>query len=52
MQKLGLFFQSLYLLTLFSAEKIAMKWRKSKTQDYHQSLNARVTSRIAERFKT
>ena len=51
-QKLGLFFQSSYLLTLFSAEVAAMKQWKSKTRDYHQKLNGRVASRNAEQFKT
>ena len=34
-----------------NAEVVAIKWWKSKTQDYHQKVNARVASRIAERFK-
>ena len=51
-QKLGIFIQSYYLLTLFPAEAIAKKYWKSKTGDYHQKLNRLVASRISERFRT
>ena len=51
-QKLGFFFQSQYLLTLFPAEAVAMKQWKSKTRAYNQKLNVRVASQIAQRFKT
>ena len=51
-QKLDLFFQSSYLLTLFPAEAVAMKQWKSKIPDYHYKLNGRVSSRVAKRFKT
>ena len=37
---------------MFPAEAIAMKLWKSKTRDYHQTLNEQVASGIAERFKT
>ena len=36
-QKLRLFFQSQYLLTLFLGEAVTMKQWKSKTRDYHQT---------------
>ena len=29
-----------------------MEWWKRKTRDYHQELNVRVASRIAEQFGT
>ena len=51
-QKLGFFFQSQYLLTLFPAEAVAMKQWKSKTRAYNQKLNVRVASQIAQQFKT
>ena len=51
-QKLDLFFQSSYLITLFPSEAVAIKLWKSKTQDYHQKLSGSVVSRIAEQFKT
>ena len=49
-QKLGILFQSYYLLTLFPPEAVAMKQCKSKTRDYHQKLNGRVALRIGEGF--
>ena len=34
------------------AEVVAMEWWKRKTRDYHQKLNVRVASRIAEQIRT
>ena len=52
MENLRHFFQSECLLTQLLAEAVAMEWWKRKTRDYHQKLNVRVASRIAEQFRT
>ena len=41
------FLQSHQLL----AEAVAMEWWKRKTRNYHQKLNVRVASRLAEQFR-
>ena len=38
----------LMLLTQLPAEATAMEYWKQKTKDYHQKLNIRIASRIAE----
>ena len=38
-------------LAFVTNKGLAMKYRKSKTRDYHQKLNVRVASRIVEQFK-
>ena len=39
-------------ITHLLAEAVAMEWWKRKTRGYHQKLNVKVASRIAEQFKT
>ena len=51
-ENLGLFLQSKCLLNQLPAEAVAIEWWKLKTGDYHQKLNVRVASRIAEQFRT
>ena len=48
MENLDLFFQSKCLFTQLPAEAVAMEYWKRKTRDYHQKLNVRIASRIAE----
>ena len=50
-ENLGLFFQSSCLLTQLLAKAVTMEFWKRKTRDYHQKLNVRVESRIAEQFR-
>ena len=38
--------------TQLPAEAVAMEKCKRKTKDYHQKLNVRVASQIAEQFRT
>ena len=38
-------------LAFVTNKGLAMKYRKSKTRDYHQKLNVRVASGIVEQFK-